>query len=281
VEPSIKVLKREDDYIEFMLENVTPAFANSFRRAILSEVPTLAIDEVVFLENTSVLFDEMVAHRLGLIPLKVDPQTYQVLKDCYIEGKRDECVMLFTLEVEAVDKPLMVTSGHLKFQGPLTQFPVSNGMIVEPVSKDIPIVKLERGQKIVLEAYAKVGTGKEHAKWQPVVTPGYKYKPIIEILKEECDDDSCQKCVEVCPRNVLFISEGKLKVGDVYQCSLCRACEEACSDRIKVRWDSSCFIFKVSGLGTLPLNIILDTALEMLYKKSEKIVRELENLIFK
>ena len=279
VDPSIKILKKEGEDIEFLLENVTPAFANSFRRALLSEVPILAIDEVVFLENTSVLFDEVIAHRLGMIPLKIDPQIYEVLKECYFEGKRDDCVMLFTLEVEAVDRPITVTSGQLKFQGSLSQFPINIDFTIEPVSKNIPIVKLERGQKIVLEAYAKMGVGREHAKWQPVTSPGYKYMPIIEILKEECKNNECQRCVEVCPRNVLVITNGKITVTDLYQCSLCRACEEECPDIIRIKWDSSKFIFKISNLGVLPIEMILDTALEVLTVKSHSFVRELEKLI--
>ncbi|MCJ7761810.1 DNA-directed RNA polymerase subunit D, partial [Candidatus Bathyarchaeota archaeon] len=72
----ISTVKREGNTIRFMVSGVTPAFANALRRTVIAEVPTMAIDDVMILENTSVLFDEFLAHRLGLIPLTTDLDAY-------------------------------------------------------------------------------------------------------------------------------------------------------------------------------------------------------------
>ena len=277
--PKATLLKHGKNYAEFIIENITPAIANSIRRAVLSEVPTLAIDEVVFLENSTAMFDEVIAHRLALIPLYIDKETYKVLKECYWEGKREECTLLFTLEVEALGEPRVIYSSDLKYEGPLSSILPENIKVdIRPVSDKIPIIKLERGQKLILEAYAKMGIGKDHAKWQPVSSSTYKYKPVIKLLNPVCNKD-CKKCISVCPKGVFGIEDGKLKIIDPLSCTLCRACEEACPDYIKVRWDERTIIFKVETHGTLPLIEILSTAVESLERKLDELTEKLKNLV--
>ncbi len=272
--PKVKLLKKEGEYLEFLLEGVTPAIANSIRRAILSEVPTLAIDEVVILENTSVLFDEILAHRLALIPLKVDPQTYDVLRECYEEGRADECRVALTLQVEALDRPLTVYSSHLKVHGVIGGIEVVKPEIA-PVSDKIPIVKLERGQRIELEAFAKMGVGREHAKWQPVSVAAYKYKPIIEVPEEPCAE-GCGKCVEACPKRILKVENGRVIVTDPLKCSLCRSCVEVCPrGLIKVFGDPTSFVFKVEGLGVIPVEKVVDTAIDVLQKRLSRLCEKI------
>ncbi|MHA1861394.1 MAG: DNA-directed RNA polymerase subunit D, partial [Candidatus Ranarchaeia archaeon] len=71
----LRILDKDEEQIRFILKDVDVAFANALRRTILTEVPALAIDEVVIVENSSALYDEILAHRLGLIPLKTDLDT--------------------------------------------------------------------------------------------------------------------------------------------------------------------------------------------------------------
>jgi len=268
--PKLRFLKLEENYAEFVLEGVTPAIANSLRRSILSDVPTLAIDEVAILENTSVLFDEVLAHRLGLIPLKVDLGTYEALLECYEEGKREDCVVALTLEVEA-ERPMTVYSGHLRLAEPPEPLKKLVRIDVKPVADLIPIVKLARGQRIVLEAYAKMGVGREHAKWQPVSVAAYKYYPRIHVLREECGEE-CRECAEACPRGVLEWEDGRLKVVDELNCTMCRACEEACPDIVRIGWDDTKFIFKVEGLGMIPVAKVIEVALRRLVGRLDRLV---------
>ncbi len=168
---------------------------NALRRLAISEVPTLAIDDVVILENSSVMHDEALAHRLGLIPLRTDPGRFVMPHECDCGSALGcaKCRVLLVLDAEATDKTKVVTSGEL----------VSEDETVKPVSKDIPIIVLAPNQKLKFEAYARLGTGKSHAKWQPapvaVVKDGKDENEIMliiesngaltaeEILKEAAD----------------------------------------------------------------------------------------------
>ena len=155
----IKLLSKEQDTLRFVLSDISPAFANALRRIIMAEVPVMAIDDVMILENNSVMYDEILAHRLGLIPVTTD-QTYNLPEDCTCKSELgcEKCRASFSLETEASDPVEVVYTSHLKPENP----------DVRPVSDKIPIVKLAQGQRIKLEAYARLGRGSVHAKWQPV-----------------------------------------------------------------------------------------------------------------
>ena len=119
----------------------------------------MAIDDVVVLENSSVLYDEILAHRLGMVPIKTDLERYVLPEkcDCGSPLGCNKCRVLFVLEATGKEKVSTVYSGDL----------VSEDREIRPVSESIPIVKLAHGQTVKLEAYARLGRGKEHAKWQP------------------------------------------------------------------------------------------------------------------
>ncbi len=164
----IKLLSKELETLRFVLSDVSPAFANALRRIMISEVPVMAIDDVMILENNSVMYDEILAHRLGLIPVTTD-QSYNLPEDCTCKSELgcERCRASFSMEVEASDPVEVVYSSHLRPENP----------DVRPVADKIPIVKLVQGQKVKLEAYARLGRGRIHAKWQPVSACTYSYDP--------------------------------------------------------------------------------------------------------
>jgi DNA-directed RNA polymerase subunit D len=159
VAPNVKVLQESDDRVELQLEGIDRSYANAIRRFCISEVPSMAIDDIVILENSSVLYDEILAHRLGMIPLRTDLERYILPEkcDCGSPLGCQKCRVLLVLDAAAHDKPRTVLSGDL----------VSEDREIRPVSANVPIVKLAAGQTVKLEAYARLGRGKEHAKWQP------------------------------------------------------------------------------------------------------------------
>lgn len=177
--PSVDVVEKSDERIVLKFNNVPRQYVNSLRRLAISEVPTLAIDDVVMLENSSVMHDEAVAHRLGLIPLRTDPGRFVMPHECDCKSTLgcSKCRVLLVLDSEANEKTKVVASGEL----------VSEDELVKPVSKDIPIVVLAPNQKLKFEAYARLGTGKDHAKWQPtsaaVVKDGKDENEIILIIE--------------------------------------------------------------------------------------------------
>tara|TARA_Y100000034_G_scaffold87224_1_gene104572 strand:- start:7148 stop:7756 length:609 start_codon:yes stop_codon:yes gene_type:complete len=159
----ISGIEKKDNTLNFVVEEITPAFANALRRIMVSEVPVLAIDDVTIFENGSSLYDEVIGHRLGLIPIKTDLKTFKLPSECTCKGKGcPKCQVSFTLVKKG---PGTVYSGDLKPSDPKTTV----------VDDNIPITKLNEGQKIKIEAIAMLGQGKEHAKWQPaVVSYGYE-----------------------------------------------------------------------------------------------------------
>ena len=80
--PKVKVLQETEDTIVLQLEGVDRSYANAVRRFCISEVPSMAIDDIVILENSSVLYDEILAHRLGMIPLRTDLERYVLPEKC-------------------------------------------------------------------------------------------------------------------------------------------------------------------------------------------------------
>tara|TARA_B100001750_G_C15169641_1_gene428544 strand:+ start:47 stop:664 length:618 start_codon:yes stop_codon:yes gene_type:complete len=142
---SIQVLTSDDKKISVKIKGVSLHYANALRRICLNGVPVFAIDTVDIIENSSVLPDEGIAHTLGLIPLKTELDGSDELKSR---------VMLI-LDSEATENTKVVTSAELE----------SKDQVVKPVSKQIPIIHLAPGQHIKLEAYARLGRGTEHSKW--------------------------------------------------------------------------------------------------------------------
>lgn len=254
---NVKILEKNDQEVRLLLEGVDTPYVNALRRTVLSEVPCMAIDEVVIIENSSVLHDEIIAHRLGLVPLRTDLDSYNLPEKCPCQSEFgcSLCRVTLTLDKEATDGTITVYSGEL----------ISENPNIAPVSDKIPIVKLAKGQKIRLEAYARLGRGRQHAKWQPVSMCAYKYLPLIRIDVNHCD--VCGKCIEICPKNVLEKSGGKVKVRDLLACTLCQDCMDACPKdppAIEVGWEKNSYIFSLEATGALPPERILTEAVKML-----------------
>ncbi|MCD6409853.1 MAG: DNA-directed RNA polymerase subunit D [Candidatus Verstraetearchaeota archaeon] len=256
----VKILEEQGDLVRFAVHGADIALINAIRRVSIAEVPTLAIERVFIMENTSSFFDEIVAHRLGLIPLKVEEGfELNLPEECECGGAGCfKCEVRLFLEVrEAPVDNYIVYSGHLRPEIPE----------VKVVSEKIPIVALAKGQSLVLEARARLGRGKEHAKWQPVAVAAYKYFPILSIDREKCY--SCGLCVENCPKKILELDEEeKPRVTDIYACSLCRACEEVCdAEAISVKGSERDFIFTLETTGALTPREVILKACEILCNK--------------
>lgn len=267
----IRVLDKNDASMRFIVEGVDVSFVNALRRIMLAEVPCMAIDEIVVIENTSLLHDEILAHRMGLIPIKTDLDSYNLPEDCTCKSELgcNLCRAALTMEVEASDGIKTVYSGDLKPENP----------DIAPVSDRIPLVKLASDQKIKLEAYARLGKGKKHAKWQPVSMCIYRYLPQIKIDETRCD--LCGECVRICPKKVFVTADDKkkLKVQNLIECTLCQDCVDICSmdpPAINVNWSEGAFIFSIESTGALPVERIVVEALKILDKKVASFLKELK-----
>lgn len=147
----IENVKRSDGKLNFEIKDASLHLINAIRRTIAENTPILAIDVVEFIKNDSVLYDEIIAHRLGLVPLKTDLKTLKLREECSCKGKGcNKCTIKLKLSVKGRE----VSSKDLKGKG------------VEVVY-DMPIVKLAPEQELELIAEARLGVGKEHAKFIP------------------------------------------------------------------------------------------------------------------
>jgi len=154
VKMKLKINKKDDIRLEFNIKGINASTANSLRRILISKLPMMAIEEVNFYDNSSILDDEILAHRLGLIPLKTDLKTYNLIAECTCRGKGcAKCTAILTLDVHG---PGMAYSSELKSTDPE----------IVPIYDKIPVVKLTETQCVKLEAKAQLGTGREHIKWQ-------------------------------------------------------------------------------------------------------------------
>jgi len=253
----IEILEKNDNIIRVIVRDAEVSLMNALRRISLAHVPCMAIDEVVMIDNLSILQDEIIAHRLGLTPLKTDLDNYNAPEDCSCQNEFGcpQCRITLTLDAEAQDGTRTVYSGEL----------VSESPEIVPVSDKVPIVKLTKGQKLKLEAYARLGTGKTHAKWQPVCVSAYKYYPKITTPTTACDD--CKKCVAICPKRVLELKGDKISVRDLYSCNLCMDCVDACPKKpslIQVEWEKNAFILTLESTGALPPERVLQEATKIL-----------------
>jgi len=252
----LKVLSADDRRARVVLSDSSPAYANALRRAMIAEVPTLAIEDVIIYENTSPLYDEILAHRLGLVPIRTDLSRLNLREECSCGGEGcASCTLTLSLEAEG---ERMVYSHDLRSPDPeMTPMP------------GIPIVKLAEGQRLKLEAEAVLGRGREHAKWQAAVV-GYKYYPEVEVL-ESCT--ACGDCVEVCPRGIMKLDGSRARAEEVERCILCRACVQECRENaIELRASDSRFIFTIESTGALPPLEVLRQACRCISKKAERMI---------
>jgi len=193
----MKIIEKKDNQINFTAE-IEESLANALRRYI-NQIPVLAIDEIEISKNDSPLYDETIAHRIGLIPLKTDKQV----------GEKTTSKLKLNTKNEG-----LVYSEELK--GP-----------TKVVYDKIPITLLHKGQELELVAIAKVGRGSEHSKFSPGLM---FYRNIIGI---KIDKDCLQKVIKVCPQKILKLKDGRVIAEDEFKCDMCEACVELCKKQGK------------------------------------------------
>ncbi len=157
----VEFVERGDRESLVLVRGITPAFANGIRRAMIADVPTFSIDTVRVIENTSVMFNEQIGLRLGLVPLTTDLDDFEI---------GDEVTLSLS-----VDGPNTAYSSDL----------VSSDPLVGPADDNIPIIDLKDGQRLEVEADAVLDTGKEHAKHQGGVAVGYRHLQRVEVVGEK------------------------------------------------------------------------------------------------
>jgi len=245
---------KKNNEVCFLLKDTNPSYANALRRIILAEVPTMAIEDVEMKKNNSILYDEIIAHRLGLIPLTTDLTSYEIQKEGDAPSAKNQ------LKIVLKEKgPKIVKASDLQSDDPK----------IKPVYPEMPIVKLLKGQELELDAKAMLGVGKTHMKW----SPGhifYKYKPKIEIKRQPKDVKSY---IESCPKNLFNEKSSKLELNSAknVECDMYEACIDVEPGVIDVSYDDTQFIFTLESWGQLAHKEILAKALEVFNDKLDEL----------
>lgn len=257
---SVKVLNQTKDSIEFEVAGNDVVFSNALRRVIISRIPVLAIEKVGIHKNNSSLYNEILAHRLGLIPLVFNPKEFVSREECKCKKGCEKCRVVFVLDKKG---PCTVYASDLK----------SSNAGVKPLDLHIAIIKLLENQEVKLDAEAVLGIGREHAKWIPAIV-GYRYYADLNVDKNRCK--KCRReCIKACPKGIIG---NNLKLKDNYKCDLCNDCAEACPEgALKVEGDRKKVIIKVTSTSGLSPIDIVNKAIEVeeaMLKEFEKAAKD-------
>jgi DNA-directed RNA polymerase I and III subunit RPAC1 len=272
----------------FDLIGIDTSVANAFRRIMISEVPAVAPEYVYIFNNTSVIQDEVLAHRIGLVPLKVDPdQLTWINKDAEEKDKfTDDNTIVLSLDIACTKNPNAspdstdpdnlyrnhkVYAKHLKFEPQGRQAELFANNPVVPCDPNILLAKLRPGQEISLRVHCILGIGADHAKFSPVSTASYRLLPVIDIKKSVVGKDALE--FQTCfPSGVIGINEkGEAFVKDARKDTVSREVlrHEKFDGKVKLGRRRDHFIFNVESTGAMPAEEIFFKSVRILRNKAE------------
>ncbi|MGV8169677.1 MAG: DNA-directed RNA polymerase subunit D [Candidatus Nanoarchaeia archaeon] len=226
----LDLIRKKKGKITFQVKGETPAYVNTLRRVFMADVPTMAISSVEFKQNSSALYDEIVAHRLGLVVLKTDLDAYNMP----VDGQESAATHVrFTLKAVG---PKTVYASDLK----------SNDSKTVPVYPETIILKLFDKQEVELVATAHLGTGKEHMKWSPCLA-SYYYEPKITVNNKAATPEILEKF----PPQVK--TKGQIDAEKINTPELIDACRDIDNNVVKIEYENphTSFIFTIESWGQL------------------------------
>lgn len=291
----IKIVFIEGMEMEFDMIGYDPALVNAIRRILLSEVPAMAIEKVHLYQNTTVMQDEVLAHRMGLIPLKADPRLFQwKAKEAPDEGTEQD-TLEFSLNIRCSRRPGSTEESkveeqyinhhaltkHIKWLPHGAQ--AAKMKDPGPVEDDILINKLRPGHEMEMRLFAVKGQGRDHAKFSPVATVFYRLLPAITMVKDVYGDDALrlQKCFSPGVIELEPTDDGKKRA------VVANARLDSCSrnvyryadlkDAVVLEKIKDHFIFTVESVGAIKPNELVDMACDVLVEKCDYFLKELDS----
>jgi len=291
--PKLEILELTEEHIKFVLSETHISVANALRRVMFAEVPTIAIDMVEIEKNSSPLFDDFIAHRLGLIPLKSGGQQAAKLlysRDCNCSGECDKCTIEYEIHAKNNnDDPLHVTSKHIlpKYESEVVPFdaPSLSDEAQVPDDSATLLVKLGKNQEFKARCIAKKGIGKEHAKWMPGIIEVLQ-DPDVQINQPEMaklSEEQKKQFAESCPTKVYAYNEQtrQVSVEDAQKCMYCEECIKRglkfkSPELVSVKPKPGRFIFRVESYGHLPPEQIVQMGITRLKDKLTELFVTLE-----
>eukprot|EP01111_Echinosteliopsis_oligospora_P001486 TRINITY_DN1223_c0_g1_i1.p1 TRINITY_DN1223_c0_g1~~TRINITY_DN1223_c0_g1_i1.p1 ORF type:complete len:367 (+),score=91.09 TRINITY_DN1223_c0_g1_i1:109-1209(+) len=291
----INMISCDAERLVFDMIGVDAPIANALRRILIAEVPTMAIEKVYIYNNTSIMQDEVLAHRIGLVPIKADPRKFNFKDKTKPEAFTPEDTIVFKLHVKCTknpdpkdDTPEEKYINHSVYSKDLVWVPqedqASQFGEIAPVDGSILLMRLRPGQEIHLEAYCEKGEGRDHAKFSPVCTASYRLLPEINF-KDDVKGAEAEELVQVCPMKVFDIEDlGKGQTRAVVarprNCTMCRECIRPAkfNEKIQLARVKNHFIFSIESTGALPPRELFRESIKLLMKKCETIEQHLDRL---
>ncbi|KAK9753541.1 RNA polymerase Rpb3/Rpb11 dimerization domain [Popillia japonica] len=291
---SVVIVRYEHYEMEFDLIGIHPSLVNAFRRLILSDVPSMAIEKVHIYNNTTIIQDEVLAHRLGLIPLKADPRLFEYHTDehaDYMENDSLEfelkikCTFNKELNNSSYDlyKNNNVYSKHIKWLPKGNQSKLLKGIDVGPIHDDILIAKMRPGHELDLKLIAVKSCGRDHAKFSPVATAFYRLLPDIRLVQKVEGEaaERLQKCfspgvIEI-EKNVDGKQVAKVKNARYDMSSRNVYRYDDLKDSVILSKVQDHFIFTVESVGAMASDVIFKEAVHILKNKCLSLLEELQN----
>ncbi|CAF3462614.1 unnamed protein product [Rotaria socialis] len=293
----VQITSLNDTTTEFDLIGIDAAIANAFRRILIAELPSMAIEKVHVTENSSVLPDDVLAHRLGLIPLRADPTLF-IDKVAADTKEREDDTLIFKLKVACKKNPKAPTDGdddpkklyinsnvytqHMEWIPIGSQITKFKPEDIGPVFPDILIVKLRPGQEVDLKLVCHKGIGRDHAKFSPVCTGSYRLMPEIILKKPIYDEDAehLQKCftpgvIELEQDNDghrrAVVSKPRLDM-----CSREALRYPAFKDSVELNKIRDHFIFSIESVGALRPDQLFIDSIKLLMAKCDRLLQEID-----
>lgn len=296
----VDILKREQrqhragNYLEFRIRNVDNSFANGLRRVMLAEIPTLAIEHVDIRTNTSVYHDEMLAHRIGLVPWLSDRAAeFKFQRDCVCDDGCPQCEIIFELQARCAinDHSRVVSSNDFVH----VQTETADIKPVTSSEEGIWLLTLGRGQEIDIRCRIRKGIAKMHARYMAVATVAMQYEMDVRLNKSglaKLPDDVRKIWVNKCPAEVFSYDEadGAVEVAHPDRCIYCRECltleppfDKLPGPLVSVRPRTNTrsrynVVFQVESTGVLKAERIVQEAIAVLKGKLSKIRNGLDEL---
>jgi len=238
----MKIMDKKNNQVTFSAE-LDESLANAIRRYV-DQIPILAIDEVEISKNDSPLYDETIAHRMGLIPLKMDKTTSEkTVEEITLIAKKDG----------------MVYSEEMKGK-------------IDPVYDKIPITVLKKGQELEILATARVGKGSKHSKFSPGLM---FYRNLINV---KLDKDCPKEVINACPKKVFGLENGKVSVIDEDKCDMCEACTDLCRKMGKNSIEltpTENLVITVESFGQISEEDIFKKAIKILKEDLEEVSKKI------
>ncbi|KAM6956617.1 DNA-directed RNA polymerases I and III subunit RPAC1 [Aplochiton taeniatus] len=300
----IDVVEMDETTMEFDMVGIDAAIANAFRRILLAEVPTMAVEKVFIYNNTSIVQDEILAHRLGLIPIKADPRLFEYRSSGEETGENageEEGTEIDTIQLQLKVKctrnpragkdssdPKELYLNHMVYSKDMKWFPLGNqadvfaDVNIGPVHGDILLAKLRPGQELDIVMHCVKGLGQDHAKFSPVATASYRLLPEISLL-QPVEGEMAERLKRCFSPGVIELEHhnGKM-VAKVVNSRLDTCSREVLrhddlKNLVKLARVRDHFIFSVESTGILTPDVLVTEAIKVLMTKCQRFLNELDS----